>query len=118
MKEYYFEVSTTTKPKDRGCWYIDIDYIKNQTIKAESLPDAVNAFIEKVNAEHYGSFISKNAAKNKQPIYIDDENGDAVQIGYIITAKTLFDKGNYNGFVNKYIDLWLAISEKVNPFSL
>lgn len=116
MKKYLFETITTLKPADAGKWWIDYDYIKRYTIAANSPADALKEYAEKVNNDYY-NIISKNAIKNSQPQYIDDENGDAIQTGYVITAKTCFDRGNYNGYVNKYIDLWITVSEIINPFT-
>lgn len=35
-----------------------------------------------------------NALKTKRPMYIDRKDGDPLQIGYVITGKAEFDKGN------------------------
>lgn len=31
------------------------------------------------------------------------------QVGYVITGKTEFDKGDYTGYSTQYIDLWITI---------
>ena len=31
------------------------------------------------------------------------------QVGYVITGKTEFDRGDYTGYSTQYIDLWITI---------
>ena len=53
--------------------------------------------------------ISNNAIKNKNPMYVDTTDGNAKQVGYVITAKTEFqDNDNYK-WSTQYIDLWVTI---------
>ena len=42
-------------------------------------------------------------------MFVDDKNGVAVQVGYVITGKTEFEKENYGGWCSQYIDLWVTI---------
>ena len=37
------------------------------------------------------------------------QNGGAKQVGYVITGKTEFDRGDYSGYSTQYIDLWITI---------
>lgn len=53
--------------------------------------------------------ISKNAIKNKSEMFVDLSNGGAKQVGYVITGKTEFDRGDYSGYSTQYIDLWVTI---------
>ena len=53
--------------------------------------------------------ISKNAIKNKSEMFVDLSNGGVKQVGYVITGKTEFDKGDYTGYSTQYIDLWITI---------
>ena len=46
--------------------------------------------------------------KNKKPMYIDTDTG-AKQVGYVITGKTDFDRGDYSGYSSQCIDLWITI---------
>ena len=52
--------------------------------------------------------ISRNAIKNKSEMFIDTTSGPK-QIGYVITGKTEFEKGNRAGWSTQYIDLWVEI---------
>lgn len=53
--------------------------------------------------------ISKNAIKNKSEMFVDLSGGGVKQVGYVITGKTEFDKGDYTGYSTQYIDLWVTI---------
>ena len=49
---------------------------------------------------------------NNKKWYIDGvdlSGGGAKQVGYVITGKTEFDKGDYTGYSTQYIDLWVTI---------
>ena len=113
MKTYLFNATATVKPADHGKWWIDEK--DRRYIKAENVKVAFDVYVEKLNADHYGNYISKTAVKNKQPMYRDTEENDCQQVGWIVTAKTLFDKGDYSGWVEKYIDLWVEIQEIAVP---
>lgn len=107
MKTYIFRTTATMKEHNRSKWFICSDIIGEKTITAENIKNALEAYAEKVNAS-YAAEISKNALKNKAPMYIDTEAGTK-QTGFVITASTLFDKGDYTGFSKQYIDLWVDI---------
>lgn len=62
--------------------------------------------------KHYVN-ISRNAIKHKSEMFVDTDNG-AKQVGYVITGKTEFDKGDYTGYSTQYIDLWVTILTVVN----
>ena len=53
--------------------------------------------------------------KNNSSIGIECVNveGNCEQIGYVITGKTMFDKGDYSGYTYQFIDLWVKIVEIV-----
>lgn len=53
--------------------------------------------------------ISKNAIKNKSEMFADLSDGSVKQVGYVITGKTEFDRGDYSGYSTQYIDLWITI---------
>ena len=115
MKTYLFITITTVKPFDEGKWWIDDKLISNMYIQANNLDEALKKYQQKTE-EDYAVTISNNALKNKSPMFIDDENGDPVQIGYVITGKTLFDNAG-KGWIDKYIDLWVEIQQVINPFT-
>ena len=113
MKTYLFITTTTVKPIDEEKWWIDRDLISNMYIQGDNLDEALKEYQKKI--EDYGVTISNNALKNKSAMYIDDKDGNPVQIGYVITGKTPFNKDG-GGWVDKYIDLWIKIQEVNNPF--
>ena len=41
----------------------------------------------------YARKSSNNALKRRSPMYIDGKDGEPVQVGFVITGKTEFDKG-------------------------
>lgn len=105
--EYIFKTNTTMKEYNCNKWWIDRDLIRDIYIEAETLDEAIEEYRKIVNG-HYVD-ISRNAIKNKSPMYIDDVNGNAKQIGYVFTASTDFEKENYGGWSKQYIDLWVKI---------
>ena len=71
------------------------------------MQDALQIFRDIVDNQHYIS-ISDRALKTKSPMYRDTETGDAVQVGFVITGKTEFQKDS-GEWVTQYIDLWVEI---------
>lgn len=76
-------------------------------INADSVKNALEIYRERVEEKHYVN-ISRNAIKNKSEMFVDTDNG-AKQVGYVITGKTEFDKGDYIGYSTQYINLWVTI---------
>ena len=89
-------------------WYIDGDIISDMRINADSVENALEIYREQVKEKHYIN-ISKNAIKNKSEMFVDLSDGGAKQVGYVITGKAEFDKGDYSGYSTQYIDLWVTI---------
>lgn len=114
MKKYLFETTATMKEYNNKKWWIDSGIIREITINAENIEKAIEQYREKVIERDYIN-ISKNALKNKAPMYIDSANGDPTQCGYVITASTEFDSDG-RGWIKQYIDLWVTINIIVNPF--
>jgi len=114
MKTYLFITSTTVKPIDQGKWWIDDKLVSNMYIQANNLHEALKEYQKRIEEDH-GVTISNNGLKNKSPMFRDDKDGNLIQIGYVITGKTLFDNGG-KGWIDKYIDLWVEIQEISNPF--
>ena len=77
-------------------------------INADSVEKALEIYRERVK-EKCSITISKNALKNKSEMFIDLSDGGAKQVGYVITGKTEFDRGDYTGYSAQYIDLWVEI---------
>ena len=81
-------------------------------INADSVENALEKYRERVEEKYYVN-ISRNAIKNKSEMFVDTENG-VKQVGYVITGKTEFDKGDYTGYSTQYINLWVTILTVVN----
>ena len=105
---YMFRTQATMKEYNDKKWYIDSDIVSPKRISADSVENALEIYREQVEEEHYIR-ISSNAIKNKSEMFIDMPDGDAKQVGYVITGKTEFDKGDYTGYSTQYIDLWVTI---------
>ena len=108
MKSYIFKTTATMKKYNHKKWYIDADIIQNMCINADGVENALEIYRERVE-EKYGVTISKNAIKNKAEMFVDLPDGGAKQVGYVITGKTEFDKGDYTGYSTQYIDLWVTV---------
>ena len=105
---YIFRTQATMKEYNNKKWYIDGGIVSDMRINADSVENALEIYREQVEEKHYIS-ISKNAIKNKSEMFVDMPGGDAKQVGYVITGKTEFDKGDYTGYRTQYIDLWVTI---------
>ena len=102
-----FKTSATMKDYNKDKWWIDRGIIGEKIITADSTAEAFDKYVKLVESDDYTT-ITKNAIKNKRAMYIDNENGDAEQCGYVITASQYFqdDDGNLS---KQYIDLWITI---------
>lgn len=106
---YIFKTTATMKEYNNKKWYIDGGIVSDMCIDADSVENALEIYRERVEEKHYIT-ISKNAIKNKSEMFIDlSDGGGAKQVGYVITGKTEFDKGDYTGYSTQYIDLWITI---------
>lgn len=105
---YIFKTTATMKEYNHKKWYIDGDIVSDMRINADSVENALEIYRERVEEMHYIS-ISKNAIKNKSEMFVDLSDGSVKQVGYVITGKTEFDKGDYSGYSTQYIDLWVTI---------
>ena len=104
---YIFETTATMKDYNAKKWWIDSDIVRPVEICADSLKSAIEKWRGIVIDRDFID-ISKNALKTKTPMYIDKKNGP-MQVGYVITGKMEFDKGDYSGYSTQYIDLWVTI---------
>ena len=112
---YLFDTTATMKEYNRKKWWIDGDIIRQTTIKADNIEEALKLYKEYAYKSAFIE-ISNNAIKTKEPMYIDTEN-DAKQCGYVITAKADFqDSDNYK-WSAQYIDLWVTIHIISSAFS-
>ena len=106
METYQFKTSVVPTTDD---FWIDAD--NTYTIEAETLEEALERFYEDLEG---GNFInvSNNARKKKEPMYVDDKEGNQRQIGYVIKGSTEVEFGNYLGdFRKKYVDIWTTIKK-------
>lgn len=105
---YIFKTTATMKEYNNKKWYIDGGIVSDMRINADSVENALEIYREQVEEKHYIN-ISKNAIKNKSEMFADLSDGSVKQVGYVITGKTEFDKGDYSGYSTQYIDLWVTI---------
>ena len=105
---YIFKTTATMKEYNNKKWYIDGGIISDMRISADSVKNALEIYRERVKEKNYID-ISKNAMKNKSGMFVDLSDGGTKQVGYVITGKTEFDKGDYTGYSTQYIDLWITI---------
>lgn len=105
---YIFKTTATMKEYNNKKWYIDGGIVSDMRINADSVENALEIYRERVKEKHYIN-ISKNAIKNKSEMFADLSDGSVKQVGYVITGKTEFDKGDYTGYSTQYIDLWVTI---------
>lgn len=105
---YIFKTTATMKEYNNKKWYIDGGIVSDMRIDADSVENALEIYREQVKEKHYIN-ISKNAIKNKSEMFADLSDGSVKQVGYVITGKTEFDKGDYTGYSTQYIDLWVTI---------
>ena len=105
---YIFKTTATMKEYNNKKWYIDGGIVSDMRINADSVENALEIYRKRVKEENYID-ISKNAIKNKSEMFVDLLDGGTKQVGYVITGKTEFDKGDYTGYSTQYIDLWVTI---------
>ena len=106
MTRYIFKTTTTMKEYNNKKWWIDSNFVRDKSILAENLKEAMGKYRKLVEENDYVA-ISDNAMKNKNPMYIDTEDGTK-QIGYVITGKTDF-QDDFGRWTEQYIDLWVSI---------
>lgn len=110
MRELFNNVRSWGKLEDynRKKWFIDKDSVPEMCINADTVELALSVYRERVN-EHGIVSVSDNAIKNKAEMFVDMPGGSVKQVGYVITGKAEFDKGDYSGWSTQYIDLWVTI---------
>lgn len=111
---YQFKTSATMKPYNNKKWWIDSGIIREITIEAATMGEALKLYQKAVHDNYYID-ISDNALKTKCPMYRDTKSGEAVQVGFVLTASTDFDN-DHCGWVKQYIDLWVTVQTVQNPF--
>lgn len=113
---FLFKTTATMKHYNNKKWWIDRDIVREIKIDAENTHDALEKYRDIVRDRDYIE-ISRNALKHAEPMYRDTENGDAVQVGYVVTARCDFeDRDNYK-WSAQYIDLWVSVYIVSNPFA-
>ena len=106
--DYIFKTTTTMKEYNNKKWWIDGNLISDMCITADNVENALKIYSEIVAEKHCIS-ISRNALKNKSKMFADMSDGREKQVGYVITGKTEFKKGDYLGYSSQYINLWVTI---------
>lgn len=107
IMNYIFKTKATMKDYNCTKWFIDPGIVSEMRINADSVERAFSVY--RSRAEECGVSISQNALKAKSAMFVDMPDGSAKQVGYVITGKTEFDKGDYTGWSTQYIDLWVTI---------
>lgn len=115
MKKYQINTAATMKPHNAKKWWIDSGIVRPLTIEAENITEALKKY-QATLKEKYCIEISDNALKTANPMYIDDKNGNAIQMGYVITAKTEFQNDDNYKWTTQYIELWTSIDIIQNAF--
>lgn len=105
---YIFKTTTTMKEYNNKKWWIDGDFVPVIRIAADTVGDALKIYKDQVEEKRSIS-ISRNALRNKSEMFVDTPDGNVKQVGYVITGKTEFAKGDYTGYSTQYIDLWVTI---------
>ena len=107
MAKYIFRTTATMKPHNSKNWWIDRDIIPEKRIEADNVNQALTVFAGLVEDNHYIS-ISKTALKNKSEMFRDTASGMPVQVGYVLTGKTDFQRCD-GTWSTQYVDLWVEI---------
>ena len=107
MKQFEFVVTCTMKPYNNKQWWIDSNYVRPFSVRAENLKSAIIQFRDLIKEKYYIT-ISDNGFKNKSPMYIDTKQGETKQTGYVFTALTEFQYDN-GKWCKQYIELWTTI---------
>ena len=106
--KFIFKTTTTMKEYNNEKWWINSDIIREISVNADSLKQALEEYREIVKDKFYIE-ISNNAIKNKNTMFIDTPDGNCKQAGYVITGKTEFeDRDNYK-WSTQFIDLWVTV---------
>lgn len=101
---YIFKTKTTTKDYNCKKWFIDKNSVPEMCINADTVEPALSVYRERVNEQSIVN-VSDNAIKNKSEMFVDLSGGGVKQVGYVITGKAEFDKGDYSGWSTQYIDM-------------
>lgn len=104
--KFIFKTNVSMKPYNCKKWWIDEKYCPDLTIIARNLNDAILAYCDIID-EKCSIKISKTALLHKEPMY-RDRNGEAIQVGYVITGSLKF-LDDCHKWSKQYIDLWAEI---------
>lgn len=115
MNKYLLRTTATMKPYNNKHWWIEGGIIAPITIEAHDVPEALNLYRQHVEEHHYVT-ISSHAIRTKSPMFRDNRDGDPIQVGYVITGKTEFEDRNGGRWSAQYIDLWVEVTQTINPF--
>ena len=113
MESFIFYTDTTMKDYNRNNYWIAQDIVDTKRIDAESLGDALERYKEHV--EQFGINISENAMRSKNAMYVDQKDGSAKQVGYVITGKTDIYNDAAHKWTGQFIDLWVRILAVFDP---
>ena len=98
---YFFNTYTTVKEYHNNKYWIDNRIVKDISVNADSLQEAIEKYKETVEKESH-IFISKNAIKKKENIYRGNK-----QVGYIFTGKT--DIKNKMVYLDLCVEIYISV---------
>lgn len=98
-----FDTYTTMKPYNCKKWFIMSDIVRPIEVEADSIDEALEMWRDEIE----GVEVSKNALKNREPMYAY-KDGTSKQTGYVITASGMFND-DYKRWVKQYVECWVKI---------
>ena len=105
MNGFIFKASATMKEYNAEKYWIDGNIVPEYRTPETNLKKALEEWRGWVK-DHTYIEISENAMRNREAMYKDGPEGDPVQIGYVITAKSEFATTEHGG---PYVNLWVEI---------
>lgn len=108
MKKYLLRTTTTMKPYNNKNWWIDGNVVTEKQVAANSVAEALELYAKQVWDRH-GISISQTALlRDKSEMFRDTASGMPVQVGYVLTGKTDFQRCD-GTWSTQYVDLWVEI---------
>lgn len=101
---YEFKTHTTMKPYNRDKWFIMSDIVRDIEVEADNIENALEMWRDEVE----GVEVSKNALKNREPMFTEYKDGTCKQTGFVITASGMFND-DYTRWVRQYVECWVKI---------
>lgn len=107
--KFIFKTTTTMKEYNNAKYWIGSNIVPEIIVTADSVKAALEKWREKVGENYSSITVSKNALKTKEPMFVDTVEGDAKQVGYVITGCTEILLDDCYKWVKQYVDLWVTV---------